>query len=260
MAEKKEAIQELINKDINDLLSFKDIPAIDVTEMVKFNGESHSLILQVTQAVVQEVDSQSKCDALNLGLSKVNKIKNVIEGCRKEKKSPIIEAGKQLDAQYKKITEPLTAIVQQGNKQVRKWDDKVEADRRELQRKLDEENRLAEEKARKEEERRRKISKAQGGTGENITPVPEPEKKAITAAPLEMTRSTSYSTRWKVEITDPTKVPETVLRDPKVIDAMRMVAQRVIDAQKRDMGKDAKLEGLRPIPGVKVNEVKDIRR
>ena len=73
MTDKKEPIQELINKDINDLLSFKDIPAIDVTEMVKFNGESHSLIMQVTQAVVQEIDSQSKCDALNMGLSKVNK-------------------------------------------------------------------------------------------------------------------------------------------------------------------------------------------
>ncbi len=256
----KTSIQELIGKDVNDLLTFRNIPAIDVKDIISFKGDGGSLIKQVIQAVKQDVDTQSKCDALNLGLSKVNKIKNVLEGVRKERKKPILDAGKNLDKQYKSITDPLTEIVQEGNKKVREWDQKVLLACQQEQREIDEANRKAEEARLAEIARREKISKAQGGDGSKCKEVPEPEKQEITTAPTAMTQSTQYAVRWVAEITDPAAVPASILHSDRVKEAMRMEAQQMVAQRKRDLGEKPELKNLTPIPGVKVVEVKDIRR
>ena len=77
----------------SDVVDLQNIPAIEVGEIVKINQNGHDLLNQIIQAAEQEVDSQAKCDVLNLGLNKLNQVVKVLKGIKLEKTRPI-EAAK----------------------------------------------------------------------------------------------------------------------------------------------------------------------
>ena len=104
--------------------------------------------------------------------------------------------------------EPILEIKVDLNARAMKWQNEENARQRELERKAEEKRREEEEKARKEEDRRRNISIGKGGTGENITPVAEPEPVAAPPKKATVVRTRDH---WTIEVLDLDQVPREFL-------------------------------------------------
>ena len=249
----------------SNVVDLQNIPAIEVGEIVKINQNGHDLLNQIIQAAEQEIETQTMCDVLNLGLNKLNQVVKVLNGIRLEKTRPIEKAKKTIIAKFNAVTDQFQAAISNGNSRVRDWDAKVEENRRVLQAGVDEENRKRAEAARKEEARRLAISKAQGGDGSNNTPVPVPVPVKVELPPISMTMSTAYAERWVAVVTDPTKVPDGILRSERVKEAIRIEAQGIIMYEKKRLqalSPERKItrEDIEPISGIRIDIMKDIRR
>jgi len=249
----------------SDVVDLQNIPAIEVGDIIKINQNGHDLLNQIVQAAGQEIENQTMCDVLNLGLNKLNQVVKVLNGIRLEKTRPIEAAKKGIIAKFTAVTDQFQAAISNGNDRVRVWDAKVKEGRRILQARIDQENLDREIAARKEEARRLAISKAQGGDGSNNTPVPVPVPIKIELPPIAMTQSTAYAERWVAVVTDPTKVPVGILKSERVKEAMRVEAQAwVMDMKKKAQAENPEKkitpEDVEPIGGIRIDIVKDIRR
>ena len=249
----------------SDVVDLQSIPAIEVGEIVKINQNGHDLLNQIVQAAQQEVENQGMCDVLNLGLNKLNQVVKVLNGIRLEKTRPIESAKKDIIAKFRVVTDTFQEAISNGNMRVRAWDMKVAEERRQLQARIDAENLAKEKAARAEEARRLKISQAQGGDGSNNTPVPVPVPAKIELPPISMTQSTAYAERWVAVVTDPTKVPDGILRSERVKEAIRIEAQGIIMYEKKRLqalSPERKItrEDIEPISGIRIDITKDIRR
>jgi len=249
----------------SDVVDLQNIPAIEVGDIIKINQNGHDLLNQIVQAARQEIETQTMCDVLNLGLNKLNQVVKVLNGIRLEKTRPIESAKKSIIAKFTAVTDQFQAAISNGNDRVRVWDAKVEENRRQLQAEIDEKNRLAEEAVKKEKARRLAISEAQGGDGSNNTPVPVPVPAKIELPPIAMTQSTAYAYRWLAVVVDPALVPVGILKSEGVQVAIQKEAQKIIMYEKKRLQalspeKKITPEDIENIPGIRIDIVKDIRR
>ena len=239
-----------------ELLVIKDVPKIDVGEICALAEGGVELLEQTKQAVEQDIDSQGKCDAMNVAIGKLKKIVKFIEDVRKKNKAPYWEGGKAVDAQCKEVAEPVGSVIFKGSQKVLAWDKEVERLHAIEVKRIADENAEAERKAKAEEERRKNISLGLGGKGE-ITPVKEPEKIAP-PAPISHTRSTQYRENIVVEVKDVLKVPQKYLVHPKVAEAVRQVVQAAVNDTVREAGgaKKINIDEFIEIPGVQIKKEK----
>ena len=249
----------------SDVVDLQNIPAIEVGDIVKINQNGHDLLNQIVQAASQPVDSQDKCDVLNLGLNKLNQVVKVLSGIRLEKTRPIEKVKKSIIAKFNAVTDQFQEAISNGNQRVREWDAKVEEDRRVLQAGIDAENLKRIEATKAEEARRLAISVAQGGDGSNNTPVPVPVPAKVELPPISMTHSTAYAERWVACVIDPALVPVGILKSDRVKEAIQIEAQKIIVYEKKrlqSLSPEKKIvpEDVEKIGGIRIDIVKDIRR
>ncbi len=216
-----DTIQEV---DVTKVIQVQGMDAIPIRDIVKMEEGGNKLVKQVADLGSKEIGKQGVCDVLNLGIGKLKKVLRLIEFARKESTKPLREAKAAVDAQIRKVTDPIDEAVSAAACQVRIWDKKLEDEQRE-----------AEDKAQKEANRRKAISEAQGGDGTNIKPVDKP-------LPAKLQQSTTYRDNWTFEITDKAKVPETY----KVVD------NTLVRNAMRSAEKGEKKEPKITIPGIRI--------
>lgn len=243
--------------ETNALTLIGNMGPIEVEDYLKVNKKGLDLAKQVQELSKKPLKNQSKCDALNVGIGKVKKVRKFIEKCRKTKKSLYIAAGKEIDAKAKEIDDPFKEAEKAGVKVVGIYDDEQEKKHDEAVRKAEEANRLAIEAAEKETERRKKISESQNGNGRNIQPVPGPKKTAM-PAPIELTQSTTHRTDLVVAVLDIAKVPPVFFKEDKVIEAVRQAVYTKVRRKLTEMGgsKNVDEADLPTVPGCKVEYIK----
>lgn len=166
-----------------------------------------------------------------------------IEKVRSYLKEPVLEQGKRIDAQAKKVSEPLLKIVKAIDEKLLNWHRSQEVVRLEAEKKKREE-----ELARLAAEKEAQASVAQVFGDESAKQAVADIEKNMTrleVKPIEVTNkvstgmSTSYvQKRWKFAVTDPTLVPREYL----MVDETKI--GKVVTALKGDTN----------IPGVKVYE------
>ncbi len=186
------------------------------------------------QMNAQFVQKQSDSDAANVLLIKCNSGIKAIDSIRLEMTKPLRDEVDRLNGEFKQVLEPMQVAKDVLSQRLMVW-------RQEEQQKHTEALR----KAQVEEERRRKISIAQGGTGEKIKPVEQPTDQ------LAIRDTTKTRTDYRVEVVDIHKIPSKYFDNPEVIDAVRKQLQKEFDAAKREGGKLFSPDSF-TVPGAKV--------
>lgn len=228
--------KEAIQVDCSRIIDIQGVPKVSTKGIIQLKKGGLQLVKQLE---TMEVKNQADVDTANVAMLKINRVIKYIEAARKEATRPFMDAKKEVDTQAKDVLNPIQEIFDAMKSKIAVWrkeeQEKIESENR----RIAEENRKAEEAAQAELKRRQNISKAQGGTGENVKPVeaPVPIKKATA---LSMTDSTKVRKRWVGEVEDETLVPRQFLS----------VDQKKIN--------EAIRAGVHEIAGVKIYQKEDL--
>ena len=251
------ATEKLQNININDMLVIDNMPALHFGDIIKVKQSGIDLLMQVDQAADQEIKNDAMCAELNMAGKNLNEGRKTIEKIRMATKRPHLDANKEIDEKFGVALSHFDRVINKLKSGVLKYNQakqrKLQAERDEVDRK----NREAAEAARKEEERRIKISKAQGGTGENVKPV-EAEIIATPRRQLDLSGTTTVK-KFKAVVTDPTKVPARFLKTPGVIEAIRKEVQKEVQENKNRLGKMASVKDFTQIPGIEIKRDDSVR-
>lgn len=245
-----------LNK-LNETLIIDDMPELHFGDIVKVNQDGLALLKQADQAADQPIENDAFCAELNTAGKILSHNRNIIEKLRVETKKPYLDGGRKIDVQFNIALDQFDRVINKTRKAVTGYTQEKQRKLQEAQAEVERKNREAAEAARKEEERRINISKAQGGTGKNVKPV-EAEVIAAPIAKIDVSGTTTV-TKWKAVVVDSTKVPDEILKDSRVTEAMRIVAQEMVNENKKDLRRMASIKDLTPIAGIEVREEQNAR-
>ncbi len=234
--------------NLSETLILDEMPELHFGDIVKVNQDGLALLKQADQAADQPIENDAFCAELNTAGKVLSHNRNIIEKLRVETKKPYLDGGRKIDIQFSIALDQFDRVINKTRKAVTTYTQEKQRKLAAAQAEVERKNREAAEKARKEEERRINISKAQGGTGENVKPV-EAEVTAAPIAKIDMSGTTTVK-KWKAVVVNPAKVPARLLKTLGVMEAIRIEAQKEVNHNKKQLGRMAAIADLTPIPGV----------
>lgn len=201
----------------------------------------------------QLVQAQKDSDVANVLLKKCNGGIKAIKALCLEMTKPLRDETKRINAEFDTVLAPMKTTHKELDDRVLSW--RLEQDRKhaEAQRKADEAQRAAEEVARKKEETNRRISLAKGGNGD-VKPVEVEKVEQPPVNQMAIRDTTNLYTRYKVNVTDITKIPPEYFDNEEVINAVRKQLQKELDLFKERTGKFFSPEDFK-IPGAEVEKI-----
>jgi len=204
-------------------------------KIIQLKPDGAKLLKQIDTLTKTPIKNQGECDAVNVGIGKLKKLRKFMKELKLGFTKPWRDAVSEVNEKYKALTEPLDTVVTQGEGTVRTWDDEQLRIQREAEEKARKAQEEAEEAARKKEAANRQRSLTLGGDG-NVAPVVPAQVQKI--VPYSATQSTTYRKNWGYEITNFSKVPD----EYKVVDGQKVKAA---------MDKDKDGDPTAVIPGIK---------
>lgn len=206
--------------------------------------EIQSLCQHINNAVVDSPEAVARITTdVNLG----QKIANQVEALRKQYKEEPIRIGKQIDAAFKVLSNPIEKARSMASQKIRQYNDEQREKRRtidaenarkareaaELQKMIDEENARLRAEAEKSTVIDQETGEIKGPEPEYIKPEPEPEY--IPSAPIVQKVTTDLGSATekmiaKFKLVDIKKVPRNLLLlNEKAVNAMLEAGIRQID-------------------------------
>lgn len=202
-----------------------------------------------------EIANQEHADKANDFITQLTKAEKAAEDARKNTNEPYRAAIKANDTRFKAVTEPLTVAKAKLREMLKPWLDKLDAERRERERKAREEAEAAQKAA---DEAAEKAMAGEGDFIDNSLAAAEAQKKAEEAqkaaerASREKTqvkgdfseRARGFRTVWKAEVVDPDRFAVWLLMQDDLRDDIMAELTRRGNAIARG--------GRRKVPGLRI--------
>ena len=217
-----EQVQEMVTTQLDQGLK----AALGITK--------ETLIKRVESQMVTSYPTEAE---MNTAISNLNKVAKLADAARLKTTEPYRGMVDKINAAAKAWLEPLKVAKKIGDDRLRDFTAKKLAEEAEARR-----------KAEVEQTRRKNISESQGGTGENIQPVEAPTPKH------EVRSQTKFVTRHNLTVTDVHALVHAkfqYLDDETVKEALRVLAQKDFNAEKKRVGRLFKIE-MWEVPGTEI--------
>lgn len=252
----KDITRKLQETNFNDMLVVDEMPELHFGDIIKVGQDGIDLLKQADQAADQEIENDAMCNELNAAGKVISHNRGIIEKLRVSTKKPYLDGGRTVDDQFKIALGVFDPVILKIRKATTKYTSDKAAALKAAQDEVDRKNRELEEAARKKEETNKKISIAKGGTGE-VKPV-EAEVIAAPIAKIDMSGTTVVKT-YKAHVIDPASIPLSILISDRVMEAMRIEAQSMVNENRKRLGKMCSEKDFTPIPGIEIKEEKNTR-
>jgi len=235
--------------------SLPEVPKIEISLEIDVTGHGKELFKQVDEIISLDVETDSDCFKVNSVLALMKKGEKDVENYRKLCKRPILDKGTYIDEKLNPFKSEFSGRASKLKAKSQKYNDDKAARELKAREEAEAKQKALDDAAAKKQATNEKISISKGGTGE-VSPVVA-KKVAMPVAKMDMS-GTKTRKSWKATVIFPEDAPKSILRDPRVVEQIRIVAQEMVQKNKKELGKNPKLEDLTDIPGIAVTEEKNV--